>query len=111
MTRAHLVMAAGNCLRNGNSSLGRWGIALRERIGGGKARVAIARKLAVLLLAMWKSGREYESQPHMDRPSRASSGGEAGWETEAEQRTETILLGHLAQPAASATREDGIPIV
>ena len=37
-----------------------WASRVEERSGRGKARVALARKLAVVMLAMWKSGRHFE---------------------------------------------------
>lgn len=79
MTRAHLVFSAGNYLRCENSAISSWGLALRERVGPGRARVAVARKLAVLMLAIWKSGREYEPYPAAsplfdDLPSREAAG-------------------------------------
>ncbi len=63
MTRSHLVTAAGIHLRCGESAIRDWGLALRERAGKGRARVAVARKLAITMLAIWKSGRSYEPYP------------------------------------------------
>lgn len=63
MTRTHLVTAAMVHLRLGKSAIRDWGISLRERSGSGRARVAVARKLAIVMLAMWKSGRPYEPYP------------------------------------------------
>jgi transposase len=39
----------------GWSSLKNWGVRLARRSGVKKARVAVGRKLAVVLLAMWRS--------------------------------------------------------
>lgn len=75
MTRAHLVTAAGMHLRLADSSLRDWGLALQERVGSRSARVAVARKLAVVMLAMWKSGRNYEPRPSApDFPAREETG-------------------------------------
>lgn len=63
MTRTHLVTAAGIHLRWAESAMRDWGVALRKRAGAGCARVAVARKLAVTMLAIWKSGRPYEPYP------------------------------------------------
>lgn len=63
MTRTHLVTAAMIHLRRGQSALCDWGLSLRERSGRGRARVAVARKLAIVMLAMWKSGRPYQPYP------------------------------------------------
>ena len=42
-----------------------WAKAIEQRSGPGKARVALARKLAVLLHSMWRSGQPFRwpSQP------------------------------------------------
>lgn len=64
LTRAHLVIAARNLLatRKQASALQDWGLALAKRVGRGRARVAVARKLAVLMLSMWKRGTEFDPQ-------------------------------------------------
>jgi transposase len=41
------------------STLKSWGIRLMRRSGGKKARVAVARKLAVILLSMWKTAEPF----------------------------------------------------
>jgi transposase len=41
------------------SALKSWGVRLARRSGAKKARVAVARKLAVILLSMWKSGAPF----------------------------------------------------
>ncbi len=46
------------------SSLKAWGIKLAKRIGMKKAKVAIARKIAVILHCIWVDGTSFEwSQP------------------------------------------------
>jgi len=52
---AHVLL---NCRRD--SDLKRWGQKLRTRIGTKKAAVAVARKLAVVLLVMWRDGTAFE---------------------------------------------------
>jgi transposase len=37
-----------------------WGLRIMERAGLKKAQVAVARKLAVLMHAMWSDGTEFE---------------------------------------------------
>lgn len=60
LTRSHLTMAASVVLlRCPQSPLYEWARALSERAGPGKARVALARKLAVVMLATWKKGERY----------------------------------------------------
>ncbi|HEY5712618.1 MAG TPA: IS110 family transposase [Allosphingosinicella sp.] len=40
-----------------------WHMALRERRGAGRAKVAVARKLAILMLIMWRTGAHFEPYP------------------------------------------------
>ena len=42
------------------SSLKAWGTRLAKRSGIKKAKVAVARKLAVILHAMWRSGETFQ---------------------------------------------------
>ena len=65
MTRSHLVLAAGVHLRVAHSAMRDWGDALQEKVGKGRARVAVARKLAIVMLSIWKTGREYEPYPSL----------------------------------------------
>ena len=54
---------AANCLLttwSGRSALKSWGMKLVKRVGPKKARVAVARKLACLLLRLWKDNAPYE---------------------------------------------------
>ena len=41
------------------SALKAWGTRLARRVGGKKARVALARKLAVLMHRVWTDGTEF----------------------------------------------------
>lgn len=63
LTRSHLVTAA-TVLRQhgGDSALREWALKASERIGAPRARVALARKLAVVLLVIWKTGAHFEPQ-------------------------------------------------
>ena len=45
------------------SALRNWGLKLMKRVGAKKARTAVARKLAVLLLGLWKRGEHFEVKP------------------------------------------------
>jgi transposase len=59
----HYLYEAANCLLttwSGRSPLKSWGLKLAKRIGAKKARVAVARKLACLLLRLWKDATHYE---------------------------------------------------
>jgi transposase len=60
-TRSMLYEAALPMLkRNGKeTSLGKWGAKLEHRMGLRKAVVALARKLATVLLSMWRSGKQF----------------------------------------------------
>jgi transposase len=61
MTRGHLGTAALQHLRYAKSDLQVWGESLADRVGKQRARTAVSRKLAVTMLAMWKSGEAYQS--------------------------------------------------
>ena len=94
LTRTHLVTAAtvfGTAAPD--CALKRWYLALRERAGSRRARVALARKLAIILLTLWKTGRGFELDPA--RPASPAQAGEnvgealsAGWPS-----TESALGG------------------
>lgn len=45
-----------------DSALRRWGLALRERIGFKRAAIAVARKLAVIMLSMLKTGELFRRE-------------------------------------------------
>jgi transposase len=47
-----------------DSDLRSWGVALARRIGAKKAKVAVARKLAVVLHAIWTDGTIFEATPN-----------------------------------------------
>ena len=63
LLRAYLYEAAAHILTRAktDSALKRWGTALREKIGFKRANVAVARKLAVTLFAMLRSGKPFEA--------------------------------------------------
>ncbi len=62
MLRTYLFEAANVVLTRTKQtcSLKKWGMAIAARSGGKKARVAIARKLAVILHRMWRDGTQFE---------------------------------------------------
>lgn len=62
LTRSYLVNAALTHIRYGKSSLSTWGERLIERTGPRQAHIAVARKLAVTMLAIWKSGEPFDPQ-------------------------------------------------
>jgi len=61
MTRKHLYEAATTLLTRTKafSTLKAWGLKLAKVAGFKKARVAVARKLAVILHAMWKTNTPF----------------------------------------------------
>ena len=61
LTRTYLFEAAGVLLSRVArwSALKSWGTRLAKRVGGKKARVALARKLAVLMHRLWVHGTEF----------------------------------------------------
>lgn len=63
LTRTLLYEAAGVILSRIKkpSSLSNWACAIAKRSGPGKARVALARKLAVILHSIWRSGEPFRS--------------------------------------------------
>ena len=63
--RTLLVRAAIMYMRycDRDSALRDWTLRLEERAGRGKSRIALARKLAIIMLAMWKNGSCFVSQP------------------------------------------------
>lgn len=62
MTRQHLVTAAMILLRPTTieTRLKSWGLEIRERRGAGRAKIAVARKLSTIMLAMWKKGTVFD---------------------------------------------------
>ena len=48
---------------------GRWSLALKKRLGFKRAAVALARKMAVVMHAMWKTGTDFNPKA---APSAAS---------------------------------------
>jgi transposase len=63
-TRSLLVHAAITFMQcsSGESALRRWASEIEQRRGRARARVALARKLATVMLAMWKSGEGYRAE-------------------------------------------------
>lgn len=61
MTRTHLVLAANVILSasKDRSSLKAWGIKLVKKVGSNKAKVAVARKLSMIIFAMWRNDKSW----------------------------------------------------
>ncbi len=65
LTRRLLFEAASVILFRTKAVFGlrSWALCLSERAGSGKARVALARKLAMVLFRMVRDGREFQPHP------------------------------------------------
>lgn len=64
LTRQHLVTSALVMKRcTSDCALRDWGVTLKARIGAGRAKVAVARKLAIVMLNIWKTGARFEPYP------------------------------------------------
>ena len=63
MLRSYLVEAAHVLMtrKRGTCRLKQWGLKLAKKKGLGKARVAVARKIAVLLHHLWITGKTYQA--------------------------------------------------
>ncbi len=63
LLRSYLVEAAHVLLtrKRGTCRLKKWGLKLAKKKGHGKARVAVARKIAVLLHHLWITGETYKA--------------------------------------------------
>lgn len=66
LTRTYLISAAMITMRSKDTDLKRWAISLQERIGRARTRTALARKLAITMLAMWKNGGSYRPLKEQD---------------------------------------------
>jgi transposase len=61
LTRTHLVGSAMILKTRGpDCALRRWGLDASERIGPMRSNVALARKLSIVLLSMWKNGTRFD---------------------------------------------------
>lgn len=62
----HLLDEAASCLLarvKRSCALRDWGLRLQERLGGKKARIALARKLAVLMHRLWRREQDFDWRP------------------------------------------------
>ena len=78
IARGALVGAATSFMRWSvpDSELRLWTLGIEQRRGRGKSRVALARKLAAIMLAIWKKGEAYA--PRLSNDSGPALGDEAG---------------------------------
>ena len=75
MLRSYLFEAAGVLLTRVHKwcALKAWGMRLAKRIGLRKAKVAVARKLAVILHRMWMDGTDFSGRPTRSLPKQRSA--------------------------------------
>ena len=61
LLRHYLYEAAGVLLTRTQrwSTLKAWGVRLAQRIGMSKAKIAVARKLAIIMHRMWRTGESF----------------------------------------------------
>jgi len=67
--RTLLVQAAITFMRLGRTAgteLRSWTVSVEERRGRGRSRIALARKLAVIMVSMWKSGECFVARPAVE---------------------------------------------
>ncbi|KKC28019.1 transposase, partial [Sphingomonas sp. SRS2] len=62
LARTHLVNAATVMMAATKtfSSLKDWGVRLSKKIGFHKARIAVARKLAIIMFGLWRDGTHFQ---------------------------------------------------
>jgi transposase len=53
-------------LADPDTGLRAWAAAIDQRRGAKRARIALARKLSIVMLSMWKSGQSYAPQQPQD---------------------------------------------
>ncbi len=72
LTRTHLVTAATVLMSATKtfSSLKAWGVRLAKKVGFNKAKVAVARKLSVILFSMWRDGTYFQFKADTVEPHR-----------------------------------------
>lgn len=65
LLRRQLYLSARSLLINyrGENNLRRWGLSVAKRRGSQKAYIGVARKLAIVLLAMWRDEAEFRATP------------------------------------------------
>jgi transposase len=74
LTRSLLATAAQQHLRWADSAISTWAKCLSGRLKKRGVQTAVARKLAVTMLAMWKAGQEYKPYPDVaERPAKTDS--------------------------------------
>ena len=72
LTRTHLVTAATVMMSATKtfSSLKDWGIRLAKKVGYNKAKIAVARKLAIIMFGIWRDGTHFQFKAETVEPHR-----------------------------------------
>lgn len=72
LTRTHLVSAATVMMSSTKtfSSLKDWGARLSKKVGFNKAKIAVARKLAIILFGIWRDGTHFQFKTETVAPHR-----------------------------------------
>ena len=102
LTRSSLVIMRANAA---DSELRRWALRIEARRGRGRARIALARKLAVIMIAMWKKDQGFTAQTRHHEPSPPLENAEAPTPfgtIRVEARGK--LLGRISWPSSRARR-------
>ena len=97
-TRTALVHASVSFMRwsDADSELRNWTLRVEERRGRAKSRVALARKLATIMLAMWKSGENYKSNSvHPTSESHFRSAAESDPDAPQTHLSAEVVLGPI----------------
>lgn len=76
LTRSRLWISAGVVISRAllDSAIGDWAKELQRRIGFGKSRIALARKIAVVMLSIWKADSKFICYPRGTQSTLASGG-------------------------------------
>lgn len=111
--RSLLVQASITFMRSSgaDSDLGAWASAIAARRGRGRARVALARKLAILMLSMWKTGQAYRHSSSRALPAATP---DPGLQTASENAIAVVgpaLAAAAPRASPAASSESAKPIL
>lgn len=100
--RSLLVQASMSFMRwsDPHSKLRSWAGRVEQRRGPAKARIALARKLATVMVAMWKSGAAYRPEGPVFHES-VPAGGDGRVGTRQETMPRECVSGNEGNPAVS----------
>ena len=112
--RTYLYEAANTVLTRSraDTALKRWGLGLKARLGHKKAVVAVARKLAVVLHAMWARQSRSRQTPSRPPPERLTSAHPSASRRSCRPCRDDVGITTLRAPRPPRTammRQSGIP--